>query len=212
MSKNNRASVRWWWWWRTNKKQKRANEQAKKTNASEQHYFWLNEKQSHRGSLRLRETTAVAEHMLRNTTLIRNHEKSKMQWTRLRCFFHLCAEVLSSTETISFSSLHHFVFKEEWKRIATLNVVSAFDSHYSLTVACRATPIFLPSVFDLAECAQHECERINQKQKSIEQNKSGVDVGVVVFVVLWPTKREREENVHGHYAVTANRLTPFVHK
>lgn len=45
------------------------NEREKKC-ANEQHYFWLSEKQSHHGSLRLREAAAVAavaENMLHDT-------------------------------------------------------------------------------------------------------------------------------------------------
>lgn len=80
---------------------------------NEQHYFCLNEKQSHRGSLRLRDATASQRLLLppkknqpRYPTLIRNHEKSEMQWARL-----FLLKFFSSCETISFSSLHRFLFE-----------------------------------------------------------------------------------------------------
>lgn len=133
-----------------NEKQKRAKltrKKKKKKNANEQHYFWLNEKQSHHGSLRLREAAAATtcwlagwcrcDHAARYSFAITKNPKcnevacfcwsslhlvwvQKREWEREHFFFvvrHQFSWTISFSPCIILSST-------EWKKI-TLNVVSA---------------------------------------------------------------------------------------
>lgn len=100
-------------------------EEKKKNAANEQHYFCLNEKQSHRGSLRLRDATVSQRLLLPSKKPIHDTLHSFSITKNPKCNELVCFCWSSSVHVKPYHFLPSIILSStEWKQIA-LNVVSA---------------------------------------------------------------------------------------
>lgn len=180
-----------------------AEEKRNKKNAgNEQHYFCLNEKQSHRGSLRLRDATATPNGCCCRRENQRNDTLHSFAITKNpKCKELVCFCWSSSVHVKPYHFLPCIVFSSTERKQIALNVVSASTIRWLCRRRTRARndDDILSSVLDLAKC-----ERINQKRKSIESNNSSRRH-------LGKREEEWEEKkptgkIQWHYAVTTEKL------